>query len=295
MTIFRGICFANLFLLSCAFGQSTVGILRGLVTNQQGQPIAGAEVRYTRVYRMAASEPLPVRPVPNPIPVPPRPANPLVVPAFPTIPNLPNGQPALQGTPGVSGGPVSHHLNTSPALGEAVVQGQVLTDASGSFAAAGLPIGDYSLCASVPSTAYLDSCQWKGTVRVTVAASATSNQNVVLQKGVFLKVRVNDPMGLLTQNGPSDAGKLVVGVNFGNGAYLGAALTGTDATGRNYQMAVPAGVPLQLWLFSRQVALTDVTGKPVDTSGAPVPFQATAGNDQAFTFAVAGLAAVQAH
>jgi hypothetical protein len=294
MTIFRRICFANLFALSSAFGQSTVGVLQGLVTNQQGQPIAGADVRYTRVYKVATPSPPSVTVVPNPLPPPP--SNPPAIPVFPVVPNLPNGQPALQGTASGSaqGGPELSHLNTSPAPGEAVVQGQLLTGASGSFTAGGLPTGDYLLCANVPSTAYLDSCQWYGTVRVTVAASATSNQNLVLQKGVFLNVRVNDPVGLLTQNGLSGAGNLVVGVNFGSGAYLGAATTEVDAAGRNYQIAVPAGVPLQLWLSSSQVTLTDAGGKPIDTSGALVPFQATAGNDQAFTFAVSGPAAAQA-
>jgi hypothetical protein len=93
---------------------------------------------------------------------------------------------------------------------------------------------------------------------------------------------------------------LVVGVIFGNGAYLGAVNTNVDAHGRDYEMPVPSGVPLKLWIFSRQVALTDSLGAPL-AGGAPVagttalsgatpgiPFTASPGQDQAFTLNVSG-------
>jgi len=112
----------------------------------------------------------------------------------------------------------------------------------------------------------------------------------VLTKGVFLNVRINDPLHLLPQviDGPMRAGNLIVGVKFRNGAYLGAKNASVDAGGRNYQIIIPAGEALNLWLFSRHVALTDAAGNLVNVSGAPIPFQASPSVDQAFAFRVSG-------
>ena len=54
------------------------------------------------------------------------------------------------------------------------------------------------------------------------------------------------------------------------------------------QIAVPAGTPLRLWIFSRDVALSDVTGKAINTAGAAISFSGLAGVDQNFIFAVTG-------
>jgi hypothetical protein len=159
------------------------------------------------------------------------------------------------------------------------------------FLVTGLPPGDYLLCASVPSAAFLDPCQWATPLRVTVSPNALTTQNIALAKGVFLKVRVNDPLGLLPQtlDGPMLGGKLAVGVYYANNAYTGTTNMGVDGSGRDYQRIVPVGIPLKLWLFSGDVALADASGKPVNSSsGALIPFQATAGQDQVFTFVVSG-------
>ena len=71
-------------------------------------------------------------------------------------------------------------------------------------------------------------------------------------------------------------------------AYLGAENTGVDIAGRDYQIVIPAGTPLRLWLFSRHVALNDASGKAVDVTGVQIPFQATAGLVQTFPFTVSG-------
>jgi hypothetical protein len=176
-----------------------------------------------------------------------------------------------------------------PAPGETVKSGAASADASGAFALLSLPAG-YAICASVPGLPYLDPCKWSAGPIVIVSANATTGYTLALTKGVFLNVRINDPTHQLPQvkDEPLRAGKLIVGVKFGDGAYQGAPNTGVDAEGRDYQMVVPAGMPLQLWLFSRDVALTDAGGKPVNSAGATVPFQAVAGQDQNFTFVVSG-------
>ncbi|MCW5981197.1 MAG: hypothetical protein KIT09_24150 [Bryobacteraceae bacterium] len=84
------------------------------------------------------------------------------------------------------------------------------------------------------------------------------------------------------------APNLIVGVVFGTGAFLAAAIARFDESGRDYQMSIPAGLPLKLWVFSRHVTLTDTRGLPVDNSGGRIPFEAVAGQDQVFTLNISG-------
>lgn len=192
------------------------------------------------------------------------------------------------------------HNQVLPAPGEAVADSSVTSDSSGNFTAPNLLVGSYLLCAEAASLPYLNPCKWSAPLQLTVAANATAVQPLVLRKGVFLKVRVNDPLSLLpsTPDSPLGGGPLVIGVMFGTGAFLGAANTQIDSTGRDYQMAIPAGVPLKLWVASSRVTLVDGTGTPVISTGgaATVPFQAAAGVDQLFTFTPTPLAvSAQAH
>jgi hypothetical protein len=177
-----------------------------------------------------------------------------------------------------------------PAPGEAVVRSSISSDTNGAFAVSNLPAGEYVLCAEVPSGPYLNPCKWSSSPKVTIGAGALHRPALVLKRGVFLKVRVNDPRGLLppVTNDASRAPNLIIGVVFGSGAFLAAAITGADQSGRDYQMSIPAGVPLKLWVFSRHVTLTDSMALPVDNSGGRIPFQAVAGQDQVFTLNVSG-------
>jgi hypothetical protein len=61
-----------------------------------------------------------------------------------------------------------------------------------------------------------------------------------------------------------------------------------DTSDRNYELIIPGGLPLSLRIFSRDVTLTDENGAPVDSGGSRIPFQASAGHEQAFTFTVSG-------
>lgn len=85
-----------------------------------------------------------------------------------------------------------------------------------------------------------------------------------------------------------DAGKLLVAVHLENGVYIGAPSIGSDNLGREYRVTVPAGIPLRLWLFSRDVRLTDSDGKPISSPGNMLAFKATAEKDQSFVFNVSG-------
>lgn len=170
----------------------------------------------------------------------------------------------------------------------------VSSDANGAFSVSNLPVGEYLLCAEVPSGPYLDPCKWSVAQRTTVSAGGVATPTIVLKKGVLLKVRVNDPAGLLpaVKEDFLRPLNLIVGVVFGEGAFLRATNTGVDGTGRDYEMSVPAGTPVKLWVFSRHVTMVDSRGLPVDNLGAKIPFQATAGRDHAFTLHVSGRAAL---
>ena len=230
---------SSILLSVFAFAQAPFGAMQGSITAEDGTPVAGAVVLYSRITRLV--------------------------------------------------GPVAH---ARPALGEAVVRSSVSADTNGVFALSSLPAGDYYLCPEVPSAPYLNPCKWFSTPQVTISAGAVQRPSLVLKRGVFLRVRVNDPAGLLppVKDSPSRAANLIIGVVFGSGAFLAATNTRMDQTGRDYQMSIPAGMPLKLWVFSRHVTLTDSLGSPVDNSGGRIPFEATAGQDQTFTLIVAGRA-----
>jgi hypothetical protein len=182
---------------------------------------------------------------------------------------------------------VGNHFEV--AQGEAVMSRSTSSDPNGAFAALDLPAGEYLLCAEVPAAAYLDPCKWSTSLKVTVSAGTLAMPALVLKKGVFLRVRVNDPAGLLpTQVGPMSAGNLIVGVRFGTGAFHAATIKNIDGRGRDYELVIPAGVPMSLWVFSRHVMLTDSNGSRIDNSGAMIPFQASPGQDQLFTLNVSG-------
>ena len=180
--------------------------------------------------------------------------------------------------------------NPRPAPGELIARGVVASDAAGSFQIPNLPNGRFRICATVPAAPFLDPCKWQAAKVAAVDGNATAPVSVTLTRGVFLKVRINDPEGLLgaVKESPFSAGGLIVGVKFGTGAFLGSEELSTFSGGRDYRMVMPSDLPCFLYLFSRHVTLTDGAGTKMNMSGGLIPFQAKAGVDQTFTFTVAG-------
>jgi hypothetical protein len=148
---------------------------------------------------------------------------------------------------------------------------------------------EHAFCAGSSSGTYLDTCVWGSSAKVAVAPNARMLQRIVVEKGVRLKVRINDPLGLLppSAEGLWGARNLTVGVTHAGG-YVGVATASVDAKGRDYQMAIPVGRPLWLALFSSELTFADESGNFLPSPGAGVPFQAKAGSDVAFTFTIAG-------
>lgn len=180
--------------------------------------------------------------------------------------------------------------NLVPAPGEAVIFSQASTDANGSFLVSSLPIGDYALCVDVATAPYLNPCLWSSAVKVRVSALEISRPSLALKTGVFLKVPVNDPLGLLPSapDGALGGSNLLIGVTFGKGGYHGAQRVGTDRNGRDYRIAIPVDIPLRLWVFSRHVILTDAAGASLDGRGAQIPIQPKLGQDMLVTLTVSG-------
>lgn len=178
------------------------------------------------------------------------------------------------------------------AAGEASFTVIATTDNRGNHYVTGLPPGDYTVCVNVPGQPYLDPCLWGGAPYTHVRAGQTATVNVILERGVFLSVHVNDPQALLpiSQKSPLDFGHLKVGVIFGKGAFLAALRVSARANAQDYRLAVRVGVPLQVWAYSAHVTLDDAERRPQAASGAALPFQATAGVDHAFTIHVTGKA-----
>lgn len=186
------------------------------------------------------------------------------------------------------------HGPIEQAQGETPLSSSVQSDGSGHFTVAGLPPGNYLVCAEANGAPLLNPCKWAVSYNANVAAGGQATVSIVMQRGVFLNVRVNDPGGLLPLSpaSPLDFPHLIVGVVFGAGGFVAAETVNVDTTGRDFQMPVPAEMPLSLWLHSRLVTVANSSQVPVGNlvTGARIPFQASAGQDQSFTFQVTGAA-----
>jgi hypothetical protein len=181
---------------------------------------------------------------------------------------------------------------TNPQLapGEAYFTASSQTGAQGEHSASGLPSGNYQVCIGTPDAPFLDPCQWATAPHVYVGAGQAAALDIVAVLGVYLAVTINDPQGLLptSESGPLDFPHLTVGVYFGSGAFLAAQRTSVGAGTQTYSMAIPTGVPLNLWLFSRYVYLANAGGNSFSTSGAQIPFTAVAGATSSFVINVTG-------
>lgn len=176
------------------------------------------------------------------------------------------------------------------APGEIPIDRAVTTDALGGHKSGLLVAGTYTLCVDVPGQPYLDPCRWSTAPSASVSENRISTLNVVIQKGVYVRIRVNDPQRLLpsSEKHPLDFPHLTAGVFFGTGAFQAAQRSAVDSGGQDYSLAVPMRTPLTLWIFSRDVALSGDSGVTFSGTGAKVAFQADNGQDKQFTIGVVG-------
>jgi hypothetical protein len=130
-----------------------------------------------------------------------------------------------------------------------------IADPSGSFQITGLQTGEYELCFTATSAAYIDPCLWEASGEmVTVSAGATVRTAVTLRKAATLKVHVVDA-GKLNRN--SQEGAIVMGVFGARGHLHRMTVKGQGPSGNDYELAVPYDRDLVFSMKSIGLALTD--------------------------------------
>jgi hypothetical protein len=165
----------------------------------------------------------------------------------------------------------------------------------GTFSVGSLPAGKYQLCAQTQRTAaLLDPCLWSTSQTfVTLAAGqAVSGQRITLISGTLLKLYINDPGGLMLANdGKTPGAGMIVAVGGSTNILTPFFVDATTATGREHSLAVPAGTPLKLVVFSAFYRIADASGNAVTgTYSAPVSVAtATAASPTTLTINITGL------
>jgi len=147
----------------------------------------------------------------------------------------------------------------------------VVTASNGVFSIPNLKAGMYLVCVSVRSGAYLDPCHWSSSppTFTLTAGLAVSNAVIQLAKGAQLQVSINDPAQLFANEGTTPGAHLMLGVRAVSGAFQGAVLASSNASGRNYTVTVPLDVPTGLFIMSGDYHLSDSGGLQVTAVGAP--------------------------
>jgi hypothetical protein len=176
-------------------------------------------------------------------------------------------------------------LHASP--GESRSSSQAISDVSGKYRIPNLPPGDYDLCMDAPG--YLATCEWTGWRRVTVAqGQAFDNSAVQLAKAATVTIRINDALLLLKPaNGMTSP--LLVGVRDAWGRFHPGHETAVTGASRTFQVDVPYGTTLNLWLHSWRFLLTDSSGAALNRAGAQFPFQVAASSvPPSYVFNIAG-------
>lgn len=123
--------------------------------------------------------------------------------------------------------------------------------------------------------------------------AGSSQLDVAIKRGVLVRIRVQDPHGIFSRANSSPTfqhaalPELTVGVLRGR-SFRSAEHLSDDITGHDYQIAVPTGEPLSVWVHTRYFNLADSRGVPIPATGTVATFQAAPGIDQSFTIQITG-------
>lgn len=164
-------------------------------------------------------------------------------------------------------------MKSRRAPGDVDVHATTTSRADGSFDFQRPLKGQYSICASLPGGDLVSSCQWGASVVVNSFDDRDANATpIVLRKGVQLHVRVEDPSQLLPKPNPLiGASNLIIGVIAADGGFVGAPVTSTDQSGRDFRLVIPKDDSLRLWVFSRHVRIAAENGRVIGTTGEALP------------------------
>ena len=136
----------------------------------------------------------------------------------------------------------------------------------GRFTLSNLPPGSWTVCAE--ASGYLNPCHWAtAPVFVVGAGQSSLKAEVRMDQAYVLHIRVNDPQGLLANEGKAAGALLQIGVHAPSGAFQRASLSGKDSKGREYTVAIPLRAAAKLFVSGGAFQLNDGAGLPVSKNG----------------------------
>lgn len=184
-------------------------------------------------------------------------------------------------TGGVGSAPIRIPAPTNGPMTTSRGAATAATDATGGFDISANLAGDFIICVQPEDFEHLNPCKWGNAPTV----KATANQklslgNIVVKRGVSLKVVVDDPTGLLGGAAEVAAGvTLQAGYYYGNGVFETMRLEAVTPlqNGNRFQFAaaIPPDVDLRVGLNSNRVTLTDERGGAVALNRAAYAVRAT--------------------
>jgi hypothetical protein len=190
---------------------------------------------------------------------------------------------------------VTAHVDASASAQGAPQIFSAVTAKDGSYAFPSLPAGSVTICVQTAAASHLlDPCKWTAAAAPTAltAGQALSVASVKLQLGHPVTVRIDDPNGLLGEDGSAPKGSVIVGFWLANGLFERLHVIGSDKKGVQLQGFVPYNTALTLSVQSSNLTLTDDGNSPIDKSkGGAITFKVPTGTTApvAHTFHVVGL------
>ena len=143
----------------------------------------------------------------------------------------------------------------------------------GSFTLPNLPPGGWIVCAEAGG--YLNPCHWSTAPAFTVAAGQTiSNATIYMDQAYTLQIRINDPQGLLVNEGKVAGAVLQIGLKAPSGAFQRATLAAKDSSGRSYILSIPLKAAANLFVSGGAFQLNDNAGLQLANSGKLTPVAA---------------------
>lgn len=146
----------------------------------------------------------------------------------------------------------SGHVRRVPPFVDAAIQ----TGTDGRFSVAGLPPGEYYVCAQPPAHGYIGSCEWNEPhIKRVLTAGRSESLELTIKAGKKVIFRVTD-----TKKQLSAGKKLLLGIITPSGYYRRAELLQSTDTARTFIATVPDGALTHLFVDS-DLAVRDRDGK----------------------------------
>ena len=136
----------------------------------------------------------------------------------------------------------------------------------GRFTLSNLPPGPWTVCAV--AAGYLDPCHWSNSPAIVVGPGQSSlKAELRLDQAYTLHIRINDPQGLLANEGKTAGAVLQIGVHAPSGSFHRANIAAKDSKGRDYTVAVPLHAAAKLFVSGGAFQLNDGAGAPLANNG----------------------------